>query len=421
MGRVRRPTYTRPVPPDAPRRTRKGVAEVQLTIGGKTAWWPVKDVKGVARATVTVADWHAEYRDAAGNPVRERVGPEKAAAEALLLRRLKEVARRKAGLTDPGDELAAADPLKLLADYLEVLAAKGAGDGHRANVRRHVKAAVAGAGWTAWGKLSADSLTVWLAEKRRAEGVGPATLNGIWRSVRGWANWCAKKGRVRSPLEDFGPFNERVDRRRSVWILPDDQFAALLASLDTWVPRRGMTGRARGLLYLTAAYTGFRASELAALTPARFALDRDPPGVTLRAGEDKAKRGAVQPVPPFLADALRPFLAGREAGKPVWPGSWAKNKKQVVWLAADLTRAGLSPLDPDGKPVTFHSLRRRFVSAVVRVGTAKEAQELARHSTIGLTLDVYAQARADELAAVVAKLKPPGELLAAALRGVGGL
>lgn len=406
MGRVFKPTYTRAVPPDAPRRTRRGVAEVQITARGKAAWWPVRTIAGRERAVVTVADWHVEYTDDKGAQQRETAGIDKQAADALLLRRLKEVARRKAGLTDHADELAVSDPLKLLADYLEVLKAKDTSPGHLANVERHVKEAISGAGWTTWAKLSADSLTVWLAAKRKAEGVGPSTLNSVWRSVRGWANWASKKGRVRSPLEDFTPFNERVDRRRSRWILPDDQFAKLLASLETWRPKRGMSGVDRSMLYLVAAYTGFRAGELAVLDQGRFVLDREPPGVTLHPGEDKAKRGAVQPIPPFLADRLRAWFPTLKPGR-LWPGSWHKNKKQVVWLAADLKRAGLSATDPEGKPVTFHSLRRRYVSDVARVGTAKETQELARHSTIGLTMDVYAQARGDELAAVVARLKPP--------------
>ncbi len=70
-------------------------------------------------------------------------------------------------------------------------------------------------------------------------------------------------------------------------------------SLNTF---RGLSGIDRSALYTLAAVSGFRASELASLTPAAFALADDPPTVTLSADNAKNGHTAVQPLPPLVAD-----------------------------------------------------------------------------------------------------------------------
>lgn len=50
----------------------------------------------------------------------------------------------------------------------------------------------------------------------------------------------------------------------------------------------------------------------------------------------------------------------------------------------------LAPVDARGRHVDFHALRHTFVSGLARGGVhPKIAQALARHGTIGLTLDHY--------------------------------
>ena len=67
-----------------------------------------------------------------------------------------------------------------------------------------------------------------------------------------------------------------------------------------------------------AAGTGFRANELRSLTPESFDLDADPPTVTVQAAYSKRRRDDVQPIRPDLADALRPWLASKAPGQPVF-------------------------------------------------------------------------------------------------------
>ena len=82
----------------------------------------------------------------------------------------------------------------------------------------------------------------------------------------------------------------------------------------------GMTGPDRAMLYALAIGTGLRSEELRTLIPERFDFDSDPPTVTVRAGYAKNRREAVQPLSHALADRLRPWVALKPSGRPVFKG-----------------------------------------------------------------------------------------------------
>ncbi len=65
-------------------------------------------------------------------------------------------------------------------------------------------------------------------------------------------------------------------------------------------------------------------------------------------------------------------------------------RKGADMLKADLEVAGIPYKDEAGRYVDFHALRHTFVSSLSKSGVSpKVAQSLARHSTIGLTMDTY--------------------------------
>ena len=121
---------------------------------------------------------------------------------------------------------------------------------------------------------------------------------------------------------------------------------------------------------------------------------------------------------------MRLFLAGLPADRPVWPGTWAK----VAWrmIAADLAearaawiaeaeddagesqrreRSDFLAYHADAGTVDFHSLRHSYISALARSGVhPKTVQTLARHSTIGLTMDLYTHVRLHDQAAALEAL-----------------
>ena len=93
------------------------------------------------------------------------------------------------------------------------------------------------------------------------------------------------------------------------------------------------------MLYDLALGTGFRADELATLTPERFALDSDPPTVTVMAGYAKNGKEAIQPISAALADRLRPWLAHKPPGRPVFDGM---TERTAEMLRVDLEAAGIA-------------------------------------------------------------------------------
>ena len=148
---------------------------------------------------------------------------------------------------------------------------------------------------------------------------------------------------------------------------------------------RGLTGPDRFYLYLTAAGTGFRANALANLTPADFDLKPDSPTVTMAARFNKSRKAKIQPLPAYVAEALRGYLEGRPLDAPLWGGTWHAGGRMAEMIRLDLEAAGIpyAVEGPDGPEYAdFHSLRHSFLTLGGRSGIdLRTLQELAGHST----------------------------------------
>lgn len=249
-----------------------------------------------------------------------------------------------------------------------------------------------------------------LGRRRGAAGWGPTVRHHAAQALRRFTAWLVRRGRLsRDPLAELQAGGTGGDHRHDRRPLTADQVLRLLAVARVSEVRfRGLAGEDRYHLYLTALSTGFRRDELAALTPDLFALDATPPVVRLPSAIDKAGRKTVQPLPGQVAAELRPYLAGREPGRPVWPGGWWRAAADMQRL--DLEAAGIpyAVRGPDGPLyVDFHALRHTFVASLDRAGVSlKQAMQLARHSTPVLTARVYGRADLAELAAAVDRIEP---------------
>lgn len=157
------------------------------------------------------------------------------------------------------------------------------------------------------------------------------------------------------------------------------------------------------MLYLTAASTGFRVGELAALEPFHFHLDADPPVVALPRALTKNGKDAVQPLPLTVVSRLRPLIVAA-VGK-LWPGTWCE--RAAIMFRIDLAATNIPVETSDGEAV-FHSLRHTYDTMFGRSAPIKVVQELARHSTPVLTIGRYGYTDMEEKAEAVAKLPLPG-------------
>jgi hypothetical protein len=153
----------------------------------------------------------------------------------------------------------------------------------------------------------------------------------------------------------------------------------------------------------------------------------NPPTVRIDAANEKARRGAVLPLPPDVAVVLRRFLCDIPADMLLWPGRWAAQKRAGQFLKRDLEAARIEWLsslpdndkesaeqsdfltyeDSDGRFADFHALRHTFLSRLGRSGASpKVMQKLARHSTVELTLGRYTHVNLHDLNAAVEALPP---------------
>ena len=111
------------------------------------------------------------------------------------------------------------------------------------------------------------------------------------------------------------------------------------------------------------------------------------PVVRLDSSRTKNGDDCEQPLPPSLAAELRPWLAFKAAGRPVF----ALPEKTAQMLHADCERCNIKPVDAQGRVVDTHSLRHGYGTALARAGVPiKVAQTLLRHSDPKLTMNVYA-------------------------------
>lgn len=215
-------------------------------------------------------------------------------------------------------------------------------------------------------------------------------------------------------------------RKRKV--LESDPLAGMdLPSQDIVIPRRAFTAEElarlldatatnakrvckmppaeRLVLYSLAVTTGFRVTELARLTPLDFALDAEPPTVSLAGAHTKNGKDACLPLAPSVVARLRPILATRTGGGPVWPGKWQDRAARMI--RADMAAAGIPERTPAGV-ANFHSLRHTFITIVGKSSPLKVVQELARHSTPILTAGRYSHAELSEKASAVSGVLPTG-------------
>ncbi len=431
MASLIRPSRPYPLPPTAEVVTRDGKRFVVLSEGGRRAQYPV--TRDGRKYLKPAKKWYGQFADADGITRRVPLSANKEAARQMLAERVKQVELEKAGVRDPF----AAHRATPLADHLTGYAASFADKGHTTRQADQAvgrcRAVFDGCRFRTLADLDAEAVEKWLARRRATPkgegGFGVQTSNHYLTAAKAFANWCVRTSRLAAnPFQHLRRMNAGVDVRHRRREFTADEFAALVAAAGGGLPIRGLSGPDRAMLYTVASFTGLRASELASLTATSFALDATPPVVTVAAAYSKHRREDVVPLHPELVSQLRGWLAGFAPTAPLWPGNWAKHFEASDLIKADLAAARADWLadcpadererregsdfllyrDCGGRVADFHSLRHTFVTNLVRAGVQpKDAKQLARHSSITLTMDRYAHVSLHDTAAAVAKLNAP--------------
>jgi hypothetical protein len=203
-------------------------------------------------------------------------------------------------------------------------------------------------------------------------------------------------------------------------------------------PVEAIPGQDRAIMYVLAAWTGFRKGEIGSLTLRSLRLDDNPPTATVAACYSKRRRQDTQILHPEVVHLLKEWLGSKPdlgPDDPLFPVSGkvpgGTERKTHKMMQLDLERARtkwieeagddperhrreqsdfLSYCNGDGLFADFHSNRHLFITSLEQVGLSpKMAQTLARHSDIRLTLGTYTHVGIhDQTAAIESLPAPPG-------------
>jgi integrase len=382
--------------------------------GGKPRHVP-KGTPGAVRTRGRTRKWYGQGVPGYPRGYKVPLSTDRRAAEKILADLVSRHERGRAGL--PRDE-----PLGPLLD--EWAMTIDGNETHRREVLNHARSVCIACGLRTLADLRGRGVVGAVEKYVRSLAAGEAPLAGRTAAAYGahtrqftrWL-WRKKEALDADPLAGLDLPSQRPKTPRRD-LTPDELRKLLEAAAASRVVIKGLAGTDRVMLYLTATYTGFRASELAALTPANFRLDREPPTVWLAGEHTKNGEDAEQPIPAPLARSLQPYLAPLSRQDRVWRGNWFG--RAAALLRADLAAAGLPARTEAGEAV-FHSLRHTYASMLASVAPVKVAQELSRHADVKTTLEHYTHASDKAKAEAVNLLPLPGALTPASspFRGMG--
>ena len=375
-----------------------------------------KGTIGAKRTREKSKTFRGRYRGADGKPRTVSLCDDQDAAETMLNELVTRAKREARGDIDPFEDHRKRPLAEHLEHFRAFLESRGSTAAHVALTAQRLLAVVDGCKFKKLSDLNAGRVAGWLADRRKPKtdkegeviaGLSVASSNHYLVAVKSFGHWLVKDRRSpENPFAHLSRLNARVDVRHERRALSQKELGGLIGAVEKSDETfRGLDGSTRAMLYRVAAMTGLRAGELASLTPASFDLAADMPTVTLEAAYSKHRREDVLPLHPDLAARLRHWLSERERAqddqrailslnrgadtKPerLFPGTWSERAYKM--LRNDLEAAGIPYVTADGI-ADFHSLRHTFISNLAACGIhPKLAQQLARHSTIALTMDRY--------------------------------
>jgi site-specific recombinase XerD len=283
--------------------------------------------------------WHARYYLPSGERKKVKLYTDRKASETRAAELERRGERLDAGFADPLDEHAKRPLAEHAEDFRRYLCAKGNTAEYVAKLLYRLTAVLDGCRFIKVGDVQSSAVVEYLGALRR-QGKSTKTANDYLDAAKGFTRWLWRDKRcILDPLAGLSRLTGgEADVRHARREFSPEELALLLDTARTSARSlRNLTGTDRYFLYLTAAATGFRASELASMTPDSFDLDGNTPTATVEASCTKNKKLAVQPLPLDVAHALRDYLDGKPAGKPVWPGKW--KSRAFLMVQSDLQEA----------------------------------------------------------------------------------
>ncbi len=299
---------------------------------------------------------------------------DKQVAEKRRAEQLAEKEREREGILAPKRmrDAAKLPILKHLDEFEADLQARGRVPKYIDNLGMRIRKLVGDCGWKQLHEITADSFVSWRSRQK----FSAKTLLEYQNAISGFLYWLRQNRRIGdNPLEFVGKPELRGRETRHRRALSVEEGRKLLE-----------VSGSRAVVYRMVFYTGFRRGELEQVEWADMHLDDAvEPFVSVRASTTKNHKKAVRHLPADLAAELRELKtqAMSEAGR-------VFKVPSVEELHADLKRAGIPPVDAQGRIVDFHALRKTACTWLQIAGVAERAaMEFMRHSDRRLTDQVY--------------------------------
>jgi integrase len=293
--------------------------------------------------------------------------------------------------------------------------------------------------------IKATTVEDFVTRLRDEEQLSLQSCNHYLRSIKSFTHWLYLNERLnRNPLMNISMYNTRTDRRHDRRPLSMEEFLLMYHAARTGPPVEGLKGMDRAMLYLLAAWTGFRKGELGSLSLSSFTglqsgsnavsmSNRGEaarfPTVMIQAAYSKHRREDVQILHPDIVEHFLKWLEVRKPESedeilfPISEASCGVERKTSGMMEFDLTSARnfwiaeaeneeekaerehsdfLKYKNAAGKFADFHALRHTFITNLSLANVSpKTAQLLARHSDISLTMNIYSHINPDEQAKAI--------------------
>ncbi len=375
-------------------------------------YWSRKNANGKRRRTRS-KNWYFAYKDSEGVWQRKPGTPDRVATQTMLMEREQQVAR---GGVDNSSRYVKA-LIKPLAEHIDEFADdlknRGNTPVHVSTTKARVTYVCGAGGVETIADITKSAVNKALAKVEAPEsegglGLSASTRNHYLTAIKGFAQWLKDERRIADNVIDamkkISTQGKETKERRP---LTPEEFAALLKATPTSREHHKckIDGKQRVALYILAAFTGYRRNELATVTPESFVMDA-PGGPVLTVPTDASKRDKPESIPLQLEVAafFAEYISKLPPGKPLFP---IAGSRTADWIRADMKAAGLDV--PTGKVIVdFHSLRQNFVTSLILAGVVpKVIQQLARHSTMNLTMNTYGKIADPHERAAVEKLATP--------------
>ena len=365
---------TRPIPPDAQRRTHQGKAQAKIRVDGKDTWC---DLTPSGRARIVRAEWYGQLRMADGSIKPIRLCRDKSSAESLLAEMQKKQERIRTGLEIPVEETAE-DFHALLARFWKERARSECTDVYIAQARARLDYALKELGLDSMVKvrsLDRKKLETWLDGMTVKAGghASQGTKNQKVIQLRVFLRWLHSEKLIPA-MVDFPRTGVRAKFPRRNITRPELE---KLVAASPWP---------RNIFYSLGFATLARRGALLRIRPEDLNLDPQNPSLMLRARHSKTKTDHQVPIPRKLIPDLSRLVSQCEPGKFIFRKINECNLS--AFFAEDLQAAGIPRENEDGRLVV-HSLRhggatellQRGVSVVLvqRMGGWKNPMVLLKH------------------------------------------